>query len=260
MVACEQLHIEICSHRGALSQDDSPKLLTSEGLNDLLGAGFRCEADLDLTREKESWIIGHPGDLSTLKSLGRDLSEALGFPQLLQTWQQHPSRLLALELKAEPVTATELEELLEQLTAQRLPNGSVGVWYLPQELGLFEQVHRDRYPGLLGIMAMFDRPWRGADVGSKESLDAAARAGIQVLGMSIRLSSELLSEASRRKFLVVAFGVNSEDRGMRSNRRVRCFLDGVDSKWQPKTRVHTPELTWACVGQVQTSCGTTPIL
>ncbi|CAJ1434301.1 unnamed protein product [Effrenium voratum] len=179
MVACEQLHIEICSHRGALSQDDSPKLLTSEGLNDLLGAGFRC-ADLDLTREKESWIIGHPGDLSTLKSLGRDLSEALGFPQLLQTWQHQNRRLLALELKAEPVTATELEELLEQLTAQRLPNGSVGVWYLPQELGLFEQVHRDRYPGLLGIMAMFDRPWRGADVGSKESLDAAARAGIQV--------------------------------------------------------------------------------
>ena len=72
------------------------------------------------------------------------------------------------------------------------------------------ELQRERYPKLLGILAVFDRPWRGASAGSLESLQAAKAFGVPMLGMSIQLPLELLREAVRQGFQVLLFGVNSE--------------------------------------------------
>jgi len=211
---CDQLkEIQVCSHRGNLAKDDlKTKLLTTAGLTKVFDHGFPC-ADLDLTRydsvSDKDLVVAHPGDLAKLK--GNVSHEAMTFPQLLASLKNHQHRLIALELKTHPVTGEQLKSLLEDLRNAALPWQSTAVWYLPQDISLFRQLHRNQYPEILGIMAMFDRPWRGAPAASNESLDLAATAGIQVLGASIHVSSQLLREGRQRGFQILTFGVNSKD-------------------------------------------------
>ncbi|CAK9112129.1 Uncharacterized protein SCF082_LOCUS52001 [Durusdinium trenchii] len=147
MGACEQLELEICSHRGLLSGNIQPRLLTLQRLETLVvQERIRC-ADLDLSELNSTTRVGHPADLADL-----DASQAVTFPELLKVLQDYPPRFFALELKKEPMDREQLVSLLERLRAGGLPWQSIGVWYLPQDLPLFEQLHRDQHPETLGIM------------------------------------------------------------------------------------------------------------
>eukprot|EP00435_Cladocopium_sp_Y103_P006783 s2443_g2.t1 len=211
MVECTDLEkIEVCSHRGNLAKDDrKTKVLTTAGLSKVFDQGFRC-ADLDLSSDGKAQRVGHPADLALFHN--GSLHEAMTFPELLMEMKQRRPRLIGLELKtsSEGLPA-ELTKLLEDLRKAELPWQSTAVWYLPQDISLFSQLHREQYPEILGIMAMFDRPWHGAPAASNESLDLAAGAGIQVLGSSVHVSSRLLREGQQRGFQVLAFGVNSKE-------------------------------------------------
>eukprot|EP00913_Durusdinium_trenchii_P022426 g21065.t1 len=185
MGACEQLELEICSHRGLLSGNIQPRLLTLQRLETLVvQERIRC-ADLDLSELNSTTRVGHPADLADLDASQEPRPE----PRSLGVWtyvvlQDYPPRFFALELKKEPMDREQLVSLLERLRAGGLPWQSIGVWYLPQEphvdaskrrscairitgyhgisvrfashndqdLPLFEQLHRDQHPETLGIM------------------------------------------------------------------------------------------------------------
>lgn len=170
--------------------------------------GLGLEADLDLTVHGDGLVVGHPGDLGVLNATRwAELAAGRGV-SLGHLMAMAAPRLMALELKASEGRERLLVDLLEQL--QALPKHTATVWYLPQELPLYVELQRDRYPSVLGIVAVFDRPWRGSAPGSMESLLAAKAAGVPMLGMSIQLPRELLREAVRQGFQVLTFGVNGE--------------------------------------------------
>ncbi|CAE7257559.1 unnamed protein product, partial [Symbiodinium pilosum] len=156
--------------------NDDLQLLTAVRVQGLFGQNVGC-ADLDVTKvwvsraqnSDPELVVGHPDDFETLlpssvhkrngsagveidiKKIPRDMGKALKLPQLLQLLRRNSVRFVALELKDMDLQVLEL--MLQTLRQEGFASrGDVGLWYSPADVELYQQVHKDQYPDVKGIL------------------------------------------------------------------------------------------------------------